>query len=295
MPSGQTPADDVKTWLGSEQQREDSLDPGAVERVAAALGATVPVAGEALPYLWYWAFFQPAPPASSIGEDGHAETGGFLPPMPGRQRMWAGSRISFKTPLKVGVPALRHSTVSKIEEKQGRSAGAMTFVTVEHRYSQEGREAIHEQQDLVYREPRPLQARDGEPLPELDWQETITPHPVQLFRYSAVTFNGHRIHYDWPYATKQEGYAGLVVHGPLIATLVMNAFLAAHPDCTPTRFSFRGRRPLLCPGQFRVGGYFENDSHENDGHESDGVARVFAGDSGGQSQTGLIEFKHTRS
>lgn len=286
MSSGQSPADDVKTWLGSEEQRQDSLDPGAVERVAAALGAAVPAAGEALPYLWHWAFFQPAPPASSIGEDGHAETGGFLPPMPGRQRMWAGSRITFKTPLKVGVPALRHSTVSKIEEKQGRNAGAMTFVTVEHRYSQQGQEAIHEQQDLVYREPRPLQARDGEPLPELEWQETIIPHPVHLFRYSAVTFNGHRIHYDWPYATEQEGYAGLVVHGPLIATLVMNAFLAAHPDSIPTSFRFRGLRPLLCPGQFRVGGY-----HENKSHDDDGVARVFAGDDGGQSQAGLIEFK----
>lgn len=277
-------SDHPEAWLGNEERYHDHLDPGAVERVAAALGAVAPQPGEALPWLWHWAFFQPAPAADHLTSDGHPVTGGFLPPMAGLQRMWAGGRLTFHHPLKVGVPATRRSVIRHIEQKQGRNAGAMTFVTLDHHYQQDGREAIHEQQDLVYREPRPLKARDGEPLPELDWSTRITPHPTLLFRYSAVTFNAHRIHYDWPYATEQEGYAGLVVHGPLIATLVMNAFLDAHPGATPSAMSFRGLRPLLCPGEFVVGGF------DDETDQGSGRAQVFAGDGGGQSQAGTIEF-----
>ncbi|ASK33871.1 FAS1-like dehydratase domain-containing protein [Alloalcanivorax mobilis] len=272
-----------QNWLGHEERVEERLDPGAVARVAATLGSAPPAPGAALPWLWHWAFFQPAPAADQLGADGHAFTGGFLPPMPGLQRMWAGGRLTFRHPLIVGEPAVRRSVIRHIERKEGRQAGAMTFVTVDHHYQQHGREAIHEQQDLVYRQPRPLQARPGEPLPALDWRQEITPHPTLLFRYSAVTFNGHRIHYDWPYATEEEGYAGLVVHGPLIATLVMNAFLDAHPHATPTAMSFRGLRPLLCPGRFVAGGV----------QDGAGRARVFAGDQDGQSQAGTIEY-HTR-
>lgn len=274
-------SDQPEAWLGNQERHHDRLDPGAVERVAATLGAPLPEPGQALPLLWHWAFFQPAPPANTLGADGHAETGGFLPPMPGRQRMWAGGRLTFHHPLRVGEPAVRRSVVRHIEEKQGRNAGDMTFVTVDHHYEQNGREAIHEQQDLVYREPRPLKARDGEPLPDLDWQRTVAPDPTLLFRYSAVTFNAHRIHYDWPYATDTEGYTGLVVHGPLIATLVLDAFIQAHPDATPTAFQFRGLRPLLCPGDFTIGGV----------EDGPGQARLFAGDGGGQAQAGKVEYQ----
>lgn len=278
-------SDSPDRWLGNEETVGDSLDPGAVARVAATLGAAAtPVTGDDLPYLWHWAFFQPSPPGDQLGADGHAVTGGFLPPMPGRQRMWAGGRLTFHQPLKVGVPAQRRSVVRNIEEKQGRNAGALVFVTVDHYYQQEGREAIHEQQDLVYREPRPLSPSPGKPLPALDWRQTLEPDSTLLFRYSAVTFNGHRIHYDWPYATETEGYAGLVVHGPLLATLMISAFRDAHPEARPTAMSFRGLRPLTCPGQIQVGGVLDEP----------GRARVFAGNHQGQAQAGEIHFQAPR-
>ncbi|MFP1680522.1 MaoC family dehydratase N-terminal domain-containing protein [Alloalcanivorax sp. C16-2] len=272
-----------QTWLGAEQNQTDTLDLGAVARVAATLGRDTPDKGDALPWLWHWAFFQAAAPAATLSNDGHPEGGGFLPPMPGLQRMWAGSRLTFQRPLRVGFPARRHSRVRDIQRKTGRNAGTMTFVTLDHHYEQDGEETLREQQDLVYREPRPLPARPGIPLPELHWRRDIKPDPVLLFRYSAVTFNSHRIHYDWPYATGAEGYTGLVVHGPLIATLVLDAFLDAHPGVTPTGFQFRGLRPLICPGQFVVGGI----------REEPGQARLFAGDRDGQSQTAEVHFKET--
>lgn len=274
-----------KAWRGVEQHQVDALDPGAVARVAATLGRPAPSQGQALPWLWHWAFFQPAAPAERLSPDGHPLGGDLLPPMPGLQRMWAGGRLSFRQPLRVGRPARRHSRVARIERKEGRDAGAMIFVTVDHHYEQDGVEAIHEQQDLVYREPRALPARPGEPLPPLQWRRTIEPDPTLLFRYSAVTFNSHRIHYDWPYATATEGYAGLVVHGPLIATLVLDAFLQAHPGARPTDFRFRGLRPLLCPGAFVVGGV----------DEEPGRARLFAADQDGQSQTAQVQFEEELS
>ena len=143
--------------------------------------------------------------------------------------MWAGGRVEFVRPLRVGVPAERLSTVADVKEKAGRT-GALLFVTVRHEYRQDGEAAILEEQDIVYRQPTPPKLSGSELAPEAQWRDPVEPTSVLLFRYSAVTFNGHRIHYDHPYVTTVEGYPGLVVHGPLIATEMVAAFVRAHPQ-----------------------------------------------------------------
>lgn len=244
-------------WIGNTEYCEDELAPTLTNRVAATFGAPRLARGDALPLLWHWAFFQAPADTAGLGADGHPELGDFLPPADDdgrpRNRMWAGSRIRFHTPLRVGEHARRDSEVIGIKEKKGRS-GALLFVTVRHRYSQAGTLAIDEEQDIVYREPSPPRLALDKAMPGADWSETVTPDPTLLFRYSAVTFNSHRIHYDWPYVTDSEGYPGLVVHGPLIATLLVRAFARAHPTARIERFSFRGLRPLIAPQPFAVAG-----------------------------------------
>ncbi|KAG1186039.1 hypothetical protein G6F35_014738 [Rhizopus arrhizus] len=181
-----------------------------------------------------------------LGTDGHPSRGGFLPPAQDRNRMWAGGRVEFRQPLKVGVPAERVSTVAEVKEKTGRT-GALLFVTVRHEYHQAGEIVILEEQDIVYRQPSPPKLAGSEPAPQAQWRDTVNPTSVLLFRYSAVTFNGHRIHYDHPYVTGTEGYPGLVVHGPLIATEMVAAFTRAHPKARLTHLSYRGLRPLISP------------------------------------------------
>jgi itaconyl-CoA hydratase/mesaconyl-C4 CoA hydratase len=188
-----------------------------------------------------------------LGTDGHPSRGGFLPPAHDRNRMWAGGRVEFRQPLKVGVPAERASTVIDVKEKNGRT-GALLFVTVRHEYHQAGEIVVQEEQDIVYRQPTPPKLAGSEPAPQAQWRDTVEPSPVLLFRYSAVTFNGHRIHYDHPYVTGTEGYPGLVVHGPLIATEMVAAFSRAHPKARPTHLSYRGLRPLIAPAPFQVAG-----------------------------------------
>jgi len=244
---------DPTTWIGSSETVADGLDPTLVGRVAATLSEPAPKAGEPLPPLWQWAFFIQTAPMDGLGKDGHPARGGFLPPANDRNRMWAGGRVDFHTPLRVGVPAERRSTVIDIKEKTGRT-GALLFVTVRHEYWQDGAMAISEEQDIVYRQPAPPKLEGTEPAPGSAWREKIDPTPTLLFRYSAVTFNGHRIHYDHPYVTGEEGYPGLVVHGPMIATLMLAAFQHANPGKTLEHLSYRGLRPLIAPKPFDVAG-----------------------------------------
>jgi itaconyl-CoA hydratase/mesaconyl-C4 CoA hydratase len=171
------------------------------------------------------------------------------------------------------------STILNVEEKHGRT-GSLLFVTVRHQYFQDGQCALQDEQDIVYREPTPPKLSGTEALPEGQWQEPVEPSPTLLFRYSAVTFNGHRIHYDWPYVTEVEGYPGLVVHGPLIATLNLRAFTKAHPTARLKRFTFRGVRPLISPQPFEVGGRLIGS----------GKAQVWAGNQDGTAQIGEVEF-----
>ena len=211
-------------WIGRTETATETLRPFPADALAATLDRDESYPeGAALPDLWHWLYFLPLHKLSESGRDGHAARGGFLPPVPLPRRMWAGSRFRFHAPLRVGVQALRRSTILKVEEKQGRS-GPLCFVTVGHELIDGDTLCIAEEHDIVYREdPAPgAPAPAPQPAPEGSaFHRVISPDPVLLFRYSALTFNGHRIHYDQPYATGVEGYPGLVVHGPLLATLLM--------------------------------------------------------------------------
>lgn len=270
---------DYSAWIGRTEEAWDVLSRNLVKRIAATFGETAPGHGEALPHLWTWCFFQEPVAEAQLGQDGHPARGGFLPPAEGRNRMWAGGRVEFFAPLKVGGEAHRLSTVLQVEEKQGRS-GALLFVTVRHDYRQDDRLCVREEQDIVYREPTPPKAGSGTPCEDGQWSETVTPTPTLLFRYSAVTFNGHRIHYDQPYVTGTEGYSDLVVHGPLIATLNLRAFVRAHPDKRVRHFAYRGLRPLTLPTPFQVSGRLD----------AAGQARLWAGNADGIAQSAEVTF-----
>ena len=267
-------------WIGSSERLADALDPGHAARIAAALGGPAPARGDALPPLWQWAFFISAVGQDGLGTDGHPSRGGFLPPAHDRNRMWAGGRVEFVRPLRVGVPAERVSTVADVKEKTGRT-GALLFVTVRHEYRQDGEAAILEEQDIVYRQPTPPKLSGSEPAPEAQWRDPVEPTSVLLFRYSAVTFNGHRIHYDHPYVTTVEGYPGLVVHGPLIATEMVAAFVRAHPQARLKHLSYRGLRPLISPTPFHVAGRLEGS----------GLARLWAEQDGTLAHQAELRFE----
>ncbi len=194
--------------------------------------------------------------------------------------MWAGGRVDFHHPLKVGVEAERVSTVAAIKEKNGRT-GKLLFVTVRHEFMQQGEAAIVEEQDIVYRQPSPPKLEGTEQAEQSQWRETVEPSAVLLFRYSAVTFNGHRIHYDYPYVTEVEGYPGLVVHGPLIATAMLSAFCRAHPQARLKHFAYRGLRPLISPKPFEVAGLID----------APGIARVWAEQDGTLAHQAEVRFE----
>ena len=238
----------LQSWIGREQVSADTVD----TRRAAALAATLdldnaPTDGDPLPPLWHWLGFLPCDRASELGEDGHARRGGFLPPVPLPRRMWAGSQFEFERPLRVGVPAERLSTIEEVTLKEGRT-GTLVFVRVAHRYRDADGPLLSEWHDIVYREaPAPgSQPPPPKPAPEhTSWNWPLNPDPVLLFRYSALTFNGHRIHYDRSYCTDVEGYPGLVFHGPLQATLLMELLRREQPDSTVADFKFRALRPVF--------------------------------------------------
>lgn len=270
---------DFSTWIGRRQESQDRISFTFVKRIAATLGEPAPRSGESLPPLWHWAFFQEPVTADELGPDGHPALGGFLPPAHNRNRMWAGSRLEFYQPLTVEADVTCVSTILNVEEKHGRT-GSLLFVTVRHEYFQDGKRALQDEQDIVYREPTPPKLSGTEAIPQGQWRDPVVPSPTLLFRYSAVTFNGHRIHYDWPYVTQTEGYPGLVVHGPLIATLNLRAFTKAHPNARLKRFTFRGVRPLISPQPFEVGGRLIDS----------GKAQLWAGNQDGTAQIGEVEF-----
>ncbi|WP_439596979.1 FAS1-like dehydratase domain-containing protein [Falsiroseomonas sp.] len=213
--------------------------------MAATLGRPVP---EVLPPLWHWMFFQDWVMPEGIGPDGHPKRGGFLPPVHDLpRRMWAGGRLRFHpVPLHADDVVTRTSTILKVEEKSGGS-GRLVFVTVGHLLHGPAGLALEEEQDIVYRGAEGAAVKPGAAAP--DWPgaatATVLPDPVMLFRYSALTGNGHRIHYDHPYVTGEEGYPGLVVHGPLQATLMAQHALDHAPGQRLHSFAFRGRRPAF--------------------------------------------------
>lgn len=271
---------DLTSWIGHTDTCTDSLDALHAARVALSIGDDPAQLGPRLPLLWHWAFFVSGQPYDLLGHDGHPVQGGPLPPTAeNRRRMWAGGRVQFHAPLRIGVPAERASVITSVTEKQGRT-GTLTFVTAQHEYRQDGLVCIREEQDIVYRAPAAPRLQGTQPAPESAWRQTIQPDPVMLFRYSAVTFNGHRIHYDLPYARDVEGYPGLVVHGPLIATLMVRAFKQANPDTTIRSLSYQGLRPLIAPSAFEVGGRLLDD----------GKAHLWAAQDGTLAHQGEIGF-----
>lgn len=239
---------DFSSWVGRQETRADTLDPARADALNMALGGAPPLAaGTPLPSLFHWLYFWDVRAPVGLGVDGHPARGGFLPPVPLPRRMWAGGRLWFDRPLRVGAAVTRTSTIRTVEAKSGRS-GDLVFVTVAHEIADDRGVAVREEQDIVYRgeaAPGSMKIPDlSAPPPVAPWREEVTPDPVLLFRYSALTMNGHRIHYDRPYTRDVEAYPALVVHGPLQATLLMQ--LAARSLPAPvSRFEFRGQAPAF--------------------------------------------------
>jgi 3-methylfumaryl-CoA hydratase len=248
--------DSYRDWIGKSEETADVITPSPAQRMAATLNRSeVYIEGAALPPAWHWLYFLPAARLDNTGEDGHARRGGFLPPVALPRRMWAGGRIAFHRPLHIGEKALKKSTVADVTTKQGKS-GQLVFVLVRHEIIGEQGLALLEEQDIVYRELASTQAAPTpQPAPaEAQWSKVITPDPVLLFRFSALTFNSHRIHYDRTYCIEVEGYPGLVVHGNLTATLLLEALREHVPDQVVTAFSFRAVSALYDTAPFRVEG-----------------------------------------
>jgi 3-methylfumaryl-CoA hydratase len=256
---------DLTAWIGRSETLHDTLHPTPVRALDATLDhPPVDAApGTPLPPLWHWLYFLPLHRQSEIGPDGHARRGGFLPPVPLPRRMWAGSRFEFRTPLCVGDAVERRSTIADVTLKDGRT-GRLVFVKVRHEIRANGaaEPALVEFHDIVYREARRPGDVDPPPQPApqgAPWQREIVPDDVLLFRYSALTFNGHRIHYDRRYVTEVEGYPGLVVHGPLIATLLMDLLRRHAPQAEVATFRFKAVRPTFDLHPFRVCGEMQAD------------------------------------
>jgi len=257
--------DKPSDWIGRSETTHDTVGPTPVAALRATLdlpSMPIPI-GMPLPALWHWLYFLPLHPQSEVGVDGHPRRGGFLPPVPLPRRMWAGSQFEFRAPVRVGDDVARTSTIEDVTHKQGRT-GNLVFVKVRHELRCNGamEPALVEVHDIVYREAK--QPGDADPPPVAaptggEWQRTIVADAVLLFRYSALTFNGHRIHYDRPYATQVEGYPGLVVHGPLIATLLMDLVGRHAPGANVATFKFKAVRPTFDMRPFSVNG-------QRDGH-----------------------------
>jgi 3-methylfumaryl-CoA hydratase len=249
---------DLTAWRGRGETRTDVITAAPLAALAATLDRDdpPPAPGSAVPALWHWLYFLPTARQSEIGPDGHPRRGGFLPPVALPRRMWAGGRLTFARPLRVGDVATRCSLIADIASKSARS-GPLVFVTVRHEISTGGEPALSEDHDIVYRDlPAPGSAVPPAPTAPCDetFARTVVADAVLLFRYSALTFNGHRIHYDRRYVTEVEGYPGLIVHGPLIATLLLDLLRREHTDAVVTRFDFKALSPLFDLHPFEVCG-----------------------------------------
>jgi 3-methylfumaryl-CoA hydratase len=250
----------LRDWIGKTETVMDTVAATPYAALSATLdrAAERPPAGTPLPPLWHWLYFLPLYRQSEVGPDGHARRGGFLPPVPLPRRMWAGSQFEFHRPLYVGDRVTRVSTIDDVTEKSGRT-GPLVFVKVRHeiRRNEETSSALIEFHNIVYREAP--KSDDIAPPPQAapaksEWERRWVPDDVLLFRYSALTFNGHRIHYDRKYVTEVEGYPGLIVHGPLIATLLLDLLRWQMPEANVTKYEFRAVRPIFDINHFFVCG-----------------------------------------
>jgi len=250
--------DHLRTWIGRTETVEDTAVSAPLRTLTATLDRDDPptLPGDPIPPCWHWLYFLPTARQSEIGADGHPQRGGFLPPVPLPRRMWAGSRIECVSPLRVGQSLRRVSRIDDVRVKDGRT-GPLVFVNVRHEIFADDALSIVDRHDIVFRnlpavgEPDPVYTAAPDDAP---WSRRITPDAVLLFRYSALTFNGHRIHYDRRYVTEVEGYPGLVVHGPLIATLLLDLLRRERPDARVKHFRFRAVKPLFDTAPFEVCG-----------------------------------------
>ena len=248
----------LREWIGRTEEATDLVSAAPLRGLAALLdrAGPEPAAGAEVPPGGHWLYFLPAAPQAEIGPDGHPLRGGFLPPVALPRRMWAGSRLEFLAPLRVGETVRRVSTIRDVTLKEGKS-GTLVFVAVRHQISGPAGPALIEDQDIVYRDAPAADAAAPRPKPapaDAAWRRMVRPDSVMLFRYSALTFNGHRIHYDRAYATEVEGYPGLVVHGPLIATLLLDLVGAEMPEARLAAFDVRMVGPLFDTADFTVAG-----------------------------------------
>nr|WP_298099229.1 MaoC family dehydratase N-terminal domain-containing protein [uncultured Shinella sp.] len=271
-------SENVQNWIGRTVEVRDEIDPQPSNFMLATLGRDGEFKpGDELPPLWHLLYFLEAKSAKVLGRDGHPEKGGFLPPVSLPRRMWAGGRFRFYKPIVIGENVTKRSTIQSIVEKDGRS-GKLCFVTVLHEMLSDNEVVVTEEQDIVYREDPAAGAPS--PQPKLvdrvaTFSEDVAPTQVMLFRYSALTFNGHRIHYDVDYARDVEGYPGLVFHGPLTATLL--ADLATRETGRRLKeFSFRGQAPIAGMSPFKLDGLHDGNRTSLWARRADGVEAMVA-------------------
>ncbi|MEM8563139.1 MAG: MaoC family dehydratase N-terminal domain-containing protein [Pseudomonadota bacterium] len=264
----------LQSWVGETQVQRQCVSLTSVMALAATLDCEWMVAenGASAPPLAHWLCFVAHPGASELDEDGHPRRGGFLPPVLLPRRMWAASEVAFHEPVCIGEELERVSRIDSVEFKPGRS-GKLCFVTVSHEIRREGRLAIRERQQLVYRERVSRSSASARRAPEYtaQWTRLVKIDPVLLFRYSAITFNSHRIHYDRDYAVTREGYDGLVLQAPLAATLMVDALMKVKPQVHIAAFEFRALRPVFDGAEATVQGRLD-----------DNCARIWILDQSGQ-------------
>ena len=245
----------LKAWTGRTETLHDVVNAAPIRMLRATLDLPPDDSLQVLPPLWHWLYFLPSARQSELGPDGHPRRGGFLPPVLLPRRMWAGGQLEFFQPLRVGDAIERTSTIDDVTVKSGRS-GELCFVRVRHEVRSPRGLALREFHDIVYR-PNPAPgapAPAGEPAPDGQWNERIVPDDVLLFRYSALTFNGHRIHYDRRYVTEVEAYPGLIVHGPLLATVLAGFGGRQFAGREAKSFAFRALKPVFDLNPFDICG-----------------------------------------
>ena len=263
-------------WSPPEVVSADVLTPGPVAALAALFDQPNPAPrdGDPLPPLWHWLYFAEWVPQSELGPDGHPRQGAFLPPLPERRRMFGGGRLTFHGPLRRGDTVTRRAGVSSVRTRRGGS-GWLLLVTVRHEFSMDGEVLAVEERDIVYRDPgapsSPGAAADAGAEPGDPWRFELNPDPTLLFRFSALTANAHRIHYDLPYATEVEGYPGLVVHGPLLALGLLELPRRFAPELPVREYAYRARRPVFAGSPIVLSG----------GPRPDGAVSLRAGDAFG--------------
>ena len=255
----------LQAWVGKTELLHDEITAAPLRGLSATLDRDdpMPEKGTTVPPLWHWLYFLPQHRQSEIGPDGHAKRGGFLPPVALPRRMWAGGRLRWQAdnPLALGDTVRRKSTIESVQHKVGRS-GELVFVLVRHEVFNASGLCLSEEHDIVYR--AAASAGEASPAPQAaptdaQWQREVFADDVLLFRYSALTFNGHRIHYDRQYVTQEENYPGLVVHGPLIATLLLDLVRRNVHGAQILDFSFKALRPTFDQHPLRVNGALQAD------------------------------------